>query len=145
MSILRLWLFRTDTAAVNVSEPGIVIIGAGAAGLMAAIAAGRNQSQLPVIALDGAAKIGAKILISGGGRCNVTHDEVHPADFYGSSRNAAARILRTFDVPATVAFFEELGVRLKREETGKLLRGNVHARWSCRFCRSDCLNGWRSR
>ncbi len=106
---------------MNVSEPGIVIIGAGAAGLMAAIAAGKVQGrQWPVIALDGASKIGAKILISGGGRCNVTHDEVHPRDFYGSSRNAVARILRTFDVPQTVAFFEGLGVRLKREETGKL-------------------------
>jgi predicted Rossmann fold flavoprotein len=95
----------------------VAVVGAGAAGLMAAIFAGRAGAR--VIALDGAPKIGAKILISGGGRCNVTHDAVTAADFNGS-RNAIAKVLRTFDVPETVAFFESLGVRLKREETGKL-------------------------
>ncbi|HKO54467.1 MAG TPA: NAD(P)/FAD-dependent oxidoreductase [Thermoanaerobaculia bacterium] len=95
----------------------VAVIGAGAAGLMAAIFASR--AGVRVVALDGAARIGAKILISGGGRCNVTHDVIRPEDFNGN-RNAIARVLRTFDVPATVAFFEELGVRLKREETGKL-------------------------
>ena len=98
-------------------EYDIAVIGAGAAGLMAAIFAGRSGAK--VVALDGAPKIGAKILISGGGRCNVTHDVVRPADFNGS-RKAIARVLRTFDVPQTVDFFQELGVPLKREETGKL-------------------------
>jgi predicted Rossmann fold flavoprotein len=72
-----------------------------------------------VVALDGAKKLGAKIVISGGGRCNVTHDVVHASDFNGS-RNAIAKILRTFDVPATIDFFASLGVMLKREETAKL-------------------------
>ena len=93
------------------------MIGAGAAGLMAAIFAARAGAR--VVALDSAAKIGAKILISGGGRCNVTHDVVRPEDFNGN-RKAIAKVLRTFDVQQTVAFFEELGVMLKREETGKL-------------------------
>jgi predicted Rossmann fold flavoprotein len=84
---------------------------------MAAIFAGRAGAR--VVALDGAARIGAKILISGGGRCNVTHDLVRADDFNGN-RNAIARVLRTFDVPATIEFFAQLGVRLKREETGKL-------------------------
>ena len=106
-----------------------MIIGAGAAGLMAAIWAGRAAGgEFPVVALDGAPKIGAKILISGGGRCNVTHDEVDAKDFNGSSRNVVARILRTFDVPATIAFFESLDVMLKREETGKLFPVDDDAR-----------------
>jgi hypothetical protein len=95
----------------------VAVIGAGAAGLMAAIFSGRAGAR--VIALDAAPSIGKKILISGGGRCNVTHDAVTAADFNGN-RNAIAKVLRTFDVPQTVAFFESLGVRLKREETGKL-------------------------
>jgi predicted flavoprotein YhiN len=103
----------------------VAVVGAGAAGLMAAIFAGRAGAK--VIALDGAKRIGAKILISGGGRCNVTHDVVTADDFNGN-RNAIARILRTFDVPATVTFFEELGVRLKREETGKLFPVSNRAR-----------------
>jgi predicted Rossmann fold flavoprotein len=95
----------------------VAVIGAGAAGLMAAIFAARAGAS--VVALDGAKRLGAKILISGGGRCNVTHDVVHAWDFNGS-RNAIAKILRTFDVPATIDFFSSLGVTFKREETGKL-------------------------
>ena len=95
----------------------VAVLGAGAAGLMAALFAARNGAR--VVALDGAPRLGAKILISGGGRCNVTHDVVHASDFNGN-RNAIAKVLRTFTVPETIAFFRELGVHLKREETGKL-------------------------
>jgi predicted flavoprotein YhiN len=95
----------------------VAVVGAGAAGLMAAIFAGRRGAR--VVAVDGAKRIGAKILISGGGRCNVTHDVVGPEDFNGN-RNCIAKVLRTFDAEACVDFFAELGVRLKREETGKL-------------------------
>ena len=98
----------------------IVIIGAGAAGLMAGIWAGRTKPPRSIVILDGALKLGAKILVSGGGRCNVTHDEVDAAAFAGSSRNAINKVLRRFDVRQTMAFFREVGVELKREETGKL-------------------------
>jgi predicted Rossmann fold flavoprotein len=103
----------------------VAVVGAGAAGLMAAIFAARGGAR--VVALDGAKRLGAKIVISGGGRCNVTHDVVHASDFNGS-RNAIAKILRTFDVPATIAFFADLGVTLKREETGKLFPTTDKAR-----------------
>jgi len=103
----------------------VAVIGAGAAGLMAAIAASCAGAR--VVAIDGAKKIGAKILISGGGRCNVTNEVVRAEDFNGS-RNAIAKVLRTFDVSSTVAFFEELGVKLKREETGKLFPISNRAR-----------------
>jgi predicted flavoprotein YhiN len=92
---------------------------------MAAIFAARAGAR--VVVLDGAKRLGAKILISGGGRCNVTHDVVHASDFNGS-RNAIAKILRTFDVPATIDFFASLGVTVKREETGKLFPTTDKAR-----------------
>lgn len=103
----------------------VAVVGAGAAGLMAIIQAGREAAARElngcrIVGFDGAARIGAKILISGGGRCNVTHDVVEPDDYYGSSRNAVARVLRSFTVEETVAFFAELGISLKTEETGKL-------------------------
>ncbi len=100
----------------------VAIVGAGAAGLMAAIFAGRSSraGNFRVAALDGATRIGSKILIAGGGRCNVTHDIVRPDDFNGSNRNLIARVLRSFDVAPTVGFFRDLGVELKREEGGKL-------------------------
>lgn len=102
----------------------VAIVGAGAAGLMAAIWAARSARAagraLRVVALDGAARPGAKILVAGGGRCNVTHDAVDESAFCGSSRHAVRKVLLRFDVARTVAFFRELGVELKREETGKL-------------------------
>src|SRR5215207_8220336 len=98
----------------------ILIVGPGAAGLFTAIWAGRTAPQRKIVLLDGARKLGAKILVAGGGRCNVTHDEVDAAAYAGSSRNAIRKVLLRFDVPQTVAFFREMGVKLKREETGKL-------------------------
>jgi predicted Rossmann fold flavoprotein len=63
--------------------------------------------------------LGAKILVSGGGRCNVTHHRVTPRDFNGS-QNVVRNVLAAFDEAATVRWFESLGVPLKREPTGKL-------------------------
>ncbi len=97
----------------------IVVAGAGAAGLMAAIQARRHSNRTTLL-LDGARKPGAKILIAGGGRCNVTHDVVDETAFAGSSRRAIRKVLLRFDVPATIDFFRGLAVELKREETGKL-------------------------
>jgi len=105
----------------------IAIIGAGAAGLTAGIFARRAAPDVRVVLLDGAPRIGAKILISGGGRCNVTHDVVAADDFNGN-RNAIAKVLRTFTVEETVAWFESMGVQLKREETGKLFPVTDRAR-----------------
>jgi len=110
----------------------IAILGAGAAGLMAAIAAGRSAQshgkQLSIIALDSARTLGAKILVAGGGRCNVTHHEVTEAAYAGSSRNAIRNVLRGFTVEQTIQFFADLNVHLKREDTGKLFPTTDNAR-----------------
>jgi predicted Rossmann fold flavoprotein len=123
--------FLISSTLGRVERIDIAIVGAGAAGLMAAIFAGRESAAsgaaLRVVALDSAARIGAKILISGGGRCNVTHDVVRPEDFNGN-RNQIAKVLRSFSVSETVAFFEDLGVPLKREEGGKLFPQTDRAR-----------------
>ena len=95
---------------------------------MAAIQAARRGRCREVIALDGARTLGAKILISGGGRCNVTHHAVDETAFAGSTRPAIRKILRRFDVARTVEFFAELGVALKREETDKLFPVSDRAR-----------------
>ncbi len=96
----------------------VIVIGAGAAGLFAAIHAGRAGAR--VLALDGAKTLGAKILVAGGGRCNVTHHAVDEKAYAGSSPNAIKNVLRRFGVAETVKFFEAYGVELKREDTGKL-------------------------
>jgi len=105
----------------------IAIVGAGAAGLTAAIFARRTAPEARIVALDGAPRLGAKILISGGGRCNVTHEAVVADDFNGN-RNAIAKVLRTFPVEQTIAWFAEMGVTLEREETGKLFPATGRAR-----------------
>ncbi len=111
------------------SEPlDVVVVGAGAAGLAAAIFSARLKPGLRVTVLDGAAKVGAKILVSGGGRCNVTHETVGPADFWGGSPNVVRRILSAFSVERTVAFFSEIGVSLHVEERGKLFPDSNSAR-----------------
>jgi predicted Rossmann fold flavoprotein len=113
---------------VNGDRVDLAIVGAGAAGLMAAIQAGRGATRRRIVALDGARTLGAKILVAGGGRCNVTHHEVTADDFAGSSRNAIAKVLREFPVAAVVDFFRERGVVLKREATGKLFPTTDQAR-----------------
>ncbi len=97
----------------------ICVIGAGAAGLAAGIFAAEQNPACKVELLDGATSIGAKILVSGGGRCNVTHDVVTPEDFFGT-RHLVRNVLAAFPVQDTIAWFASLGVELKREETGKL-------------------------
>ncbi|MDX2017010.1 MAG: NAD(P)/FAD-dependent oxidoreductase [Planctomycetota bacterium] len=108
--------------AANPSEKvDVLVIGAGAAGLFASIFAARNApAGARVLAVDGAKKLGAKILVAGGGRCNVTHHRVDESAYAGSSRHAVRKVLGRFTVEDTVAFFAERGVELKREETGKL-------------------------
>ena len=113
---------------MNVDHADVAIIGAGAAGLFAAAWAGRANPKRTIIVLDGAQKLGAKILVSGGGRCNVTHDVVTEAAYAGGSRNAIRKVLHRFDVAQTVAFFQALGVELKHEATGKLFPTTDSAR-----------------
>jgi predicted Rossmann fold flavoprotein len=109
-------------------DADVVIVGAGASGLMAAIWAGRTNPHRIIFVLDGTHRPGKKILVSGGGRCNVTHDQVDERAYAGSSRHAIKKVLRRFGVPQTVSFFREIGVELEREDTGKLFptTGNAH-------------------
>jgi predicted Rossmann fold flavoprotein len=86
---------------------------------MAAIAAAQHGAQVTL--LEGTQRLGTKILMSGGTRCNVTHDVVQASDYFGGSRHVVTRLLREFSHLDTVRFFEEdLRVPLKREDTGKL-------------------------
>jgi predicted Rossmann fold flavoprotein len=98
----------------------IAIVGAGAAGLATAIFAARRGAREPIVLLDGAARPGAKILVSGGSRCNVTNAVVTEGDFQGSPPHLVRRVLKAFGVADTVAFFREIGVTLHEEEGGKL-------------------------
>ena len=110
------------------SPVDIAIVGAGAAGLATGIFAARRDPSLRIVALDGAAKLGAKILISGGGRCNVTNRVVSADDYCGGNVHLVRRILAALPVEATIRFFREIGVSLHEEENGKLFPDTNRAR-----------------
>ncbi len=115
--------YPRPTAAADVA-----IVGAGAAGLAAAIFARRAHRDRSVWLLDGARRPGAKILVSGGSRCNVTNRVVTERDFWGGRPAIVRRILRRFPSEATVQFFHGLDVSLQEEADGKLFPTSGHAR-----------------
>ena len=106
----------------------VIVIGAGAAGLATAIFAARAAPNLRVCCLDSARHIGAKILVSGGSRCNVTNREVTERDFWGGPSRVVRNVLRAFPAERAAAFFETLGVPLHEEEDGKLFPDSNRSR-----------------
>jgi hypothetical protein len=106
----------------------VVIVGAGAAGLATAIFARRANPARRIVLLDTARKPGAKILVSGGGRCNVTNTVVREGDFWGGKRTIVRQVLRAFPPEHTVGLFQDLGVPLHAEAGGKLFPDTNRAR-----------------
>ncbi len=98
----------------------IVVIGAGAAGLMAALRAAESGAR--VLLLEKNRKPGVKILMSGGTRCNITHatDERGIVAAYGPPGRFLHSPLASFGVQDTLDFFAAEGVPTKVEETGKI-------------------------
>lgn len=96
----------------------IGIVGGGAAGLISAIAAAENGCH-SVAVFESNVRCGTKILMSGGSRCNVTNQSVRPENFFGGSRNFIKNVLNAFSDRSAVRFFEDLGVKLKIEASGK--------------------------
>jgi predicted Rossmann fold flavoprotein len=116
------------TKAGRTGSP-IVVIGAGAAGVMAALHAAGNNA--PVLLLESTADGGRKILISGGGRCNVLPSRLDPRQFTtASSPNTLRNILRSWPLERQHRFFEDtLGIPLEVEaETGKVFPASDRAR-----------------
>jgi predicted Rossmann fold flavoprotein len=122
---------RRTSGVIDADSPfstDVAILGAGAAGLATAILSRRFHPHLSVLLVDSAKRPGAKILVSGGSRCNVTNAAVSDADFWGGRRTIVRRVLRGWPVRDTVAFFHELGVRLHEEGDGKLFPDSNRAR-----------------
>jgi predicted Rossmann fold flavoprotein len=95
---------------------------------MAAISCARAAGRAHVVCFDGARTIGAKILVSGGARCNVTNRTVTERDFWGGPSRVVRDVLRAFPADRTARFFEEIGVVLHEEEHGKLFPDTNRAR-----------------
>lgn len=113
----------------SASARRVVVVGAGAAGTMAAIFAATAGAD--VLLLEGTRDGGRKILISGGGRCNVLPLELDESRFVtDSSRNTMNRILRSWPLAEQRQFFEnEVGIALREEpELKKVFPASQRAR-----------------
>jgi len=96
----------------------VVILGAGAAGLMCAIEAGRRGRRVAL--LDHAERIGKKILISGGGRCNFTNLHTRPENFLSENPHFAKSALARFTPADIIALVEKHGIRYHEKTLGQL-------------------------
>jgi predicted flavoprotein YhiN len=115
-------------ATADAASIDIVIVGAGAAGLATAIFTRRLDPSRTVLLLDSAARPGAKILVSGGSRCNVTNVAVTERDFAGGKPTIVRRVLRAFSTAETIAWFASIGVPLHEEAHGKLFPDSNRSR-----------------
>lgn len=91
----------------------IGIIGGGASGIMAAIAAARTARQAKVILLEHKDRVGKKILSTGNGRCNLTNELMNTDCFRSEDMLSVKAVLDQFGYPETIHFFESLGLIIK--------------------------------
>ena len=96
----------------------VVVLGAGAAGLMCAIEAGRRSRR--VFVLDHADRIGKKILISGGGRCNFTNVNTRAENFLSANPHFAKSALARFTPADIISLVEKHGIKYHEKTLGQL-------------------------
>ncbi len=98
----------------------IAIIGAGAAGIIAAITAKRENKNLQIDLIDYNNGIGKKILASGNGRCNISNTDVKVENYIGENPSFVSYALKQFDFKAFEKFCKSIGLLLDIKETNKV-------------------------
>ena len=101
----------------------LVIIGGGAAGFFCAVNAARMNPALKVTLIEKTNKLLAKVKVSGGGRCNVTHacfDIIEMSKRYPRGQHFVKKSFHQFFTTDTISWFEERGVKLKTEKDGRM-------------------------
>ena len=86
----------------------IIVIGAGASGMLAAITAARQGASVTL--LEGMEKPGKKLLITGSGRCNLTNLRQESTCYRGADAEFVGNVLKQFTVSDTLSFFREIGL-----------------------------------
>lgn len=92
----------------------VIVIGGGAAGIVAAISAAREGADVTII--EQKDRIGKKILSTGNGRCNLTNEDMQSACFRGDDTSIVSDVLGEFGYKETIQFFKELGVIFKNRK-----------------------------
>jgi predicted Rossmann fold flavoprotein len=101
----------------------LIVIGGGAAGFFGAINAAELNESLKIIILEKSTKLLSKVKVSGGGRCNVTHQCFSPAalaQHYPRGQRQLKNLFHQFQAADTVNWFKKQGVELKVEEDGRM-------------------------
>jgi predicted Rossmann fold flavoprotein len=96
----------------------VIVIGAGAAGLMCAIESAKRNKK--VIVLDHSKKIGEKIRISGGGRCNFTNLNTHPSKFISKNSKFMISALNQYDQYDFIKLVESYNIKFHEKKLGQL-------------------------
>ncbi|MCH2665158.1 NAD(P)/FAD-dependent oxidoreductase [bacterium] len=102
-----------------------LVVGGGAAGLMAAISAADRGDKVTLLEKND--RLGRKILISGNGRCNLMNTDPDLAHFHGSNPVFAKNVLDAFTVDDTLAFFHDLGIDTRVERRGRVFPASNQA------------------
>ena len=97
----------------------IGIIGGGASGMAAALAAAEHENA-QVLLFERQARLGRKLLATGNGRCNLTNLNACDDFYYGEDLNFTAPALGQYDVESTLAWFRQLGLFTVAEESGRV-------------------------
>jgi len=117
---IMLWVKYNETNINEIQYGGcnveydVIIIGAGASGLTAAIAAARQGGQ--VLVIERKEKAGKKILASGNGKCNFTNMVQKPECYRSDDSAFPMKVLSCFNINKTIEFFKELGIYPKNRE-----------------------------
>lgn len=114
----------------------IIVIGGGAAGLMAAITAARAGAKVTV--LERKDRVGKKILATGNGRCNMSNEVITPERFHSDSGDIFEAVYDQLPLEATLKFFEELGIETVTLEAGKLYPMSLQAASVLNVLRYEC-------
>lgn len=101
----------------------LVVVGGGAAGFFGAIRAAELNPQWKVLVVEKTTKLLTKVKVSGGGRCNVTHDCTSPSSLsqhYPRGQRPLKSVFHEFQATDTTAWFKQRGVTLKTEADGRM-------------------------
>ena len=103
----------------------IAVIGGGASGLTAAIAAARNGAEVTIC--EKLNRVGKKILATGNGRCNYTNMNLSKECYHSNNLNFVEEVMKFFNLDKTLVFFEDLGILPYVDESGKVYPNSLQA------------------
>ena len=105
----------------------VIIIGAGASGLAAAVSAAKNKK---LALVEGSKKLGKKLLATGNGRCNITNENLSLDKYHGDVKELAP-YFKEMPLSTVISFFNNIGIITKADEEGRVYPINYQAQAVC--------------